>query len=49
MPDAGSTRDLADIMAERRALVDAALERRLPPAGGTRAPRNWSATTPSHP
>ena len=32
MPDAGSTRDLADIMAERRALVDAALERRLPPA-----------------
>lgn len=32
MPDDGSTRDLADIMAERRALVDAALERRLPPA-----------------
>ena len=32
MPDDGVTRDLADIMAERRALVDAALERRLPRA-----------------
>ncbi len=32
MPDDGSTRNLADIMAERRALVDAALEGRLPPA-----------------
>lgn len=32
MPEAGLTRDVAEIMAERRALVDAALERRLPPA-----------------
>ena len=32
MPEAGSTRDLSDIMAERRTLVDAALDRRLPPA-----------------
>ena len=32
MPDAGSTRDLADIMAERRAQVDAALDGRLPRA-----------------
>jgi len=32
MPEPDSTRDLADIMAERRALVDAALDRRLPPA-----------------
>ena len=32
MPEAGLTRDLAEIMAERRALVDAALERRLPRA-----------------
>lgn len=32
MPDNGVTRDLADIMAERRALVDAALDRRLPRA-----------------
>ena len=32
MPEPGSTRDLADIMAERRALVDAALDQRLPPA-----------------
>jgi geranylgeranyl diphosphate synthase type II len=32
MPEAGLTRDLAEIMAERRALVDAALERWLPPA-----------------
>ena len=32
MPEVGSMGDLADIMAERRALVDAALERRLPPA-----------------
>jgi geranylgeranyl diphosphate synthase type II len=32
MPESGSMRDLADIMAERRALVDAALDRRLPPA-----------------
>jgi geranylgeranyl diphosphate synthase type II len=32
MPDDGSTRDLADIMAERRTLVDAALDRRLPKA-----------------
>jgi geranylgeranyl diphosphate synthase, type II len=32
MPDDGSTRDLADIMAQRRALVDAALDRRLPKA-----------------
>ena len=30
MPDDGSTRDLADIMAERHAQVDAALDRRLP-------------------
>jgi farnesyl diphosphate synthase len=32
MPDDGVTRDLADIMAERRALVDTALDRRLPRA-----------------
>ena len=32
MSDDGSTRDLADIMAERRALVDAELDRRLPKA-----------------
>lgn len=32
MPDAASGRDLAEIMAERRALVDAEIERRLPPA-----------------
>jgi len=32
MPEAGSMRDLSDIMAERRTLVDAALDRRLPPA-----------------
>jgi geranylgeranyl diphosphate synthase type II len=32
MPEAGLTRDLAEIMAERRALVDAAIERWLPPA-----------------
>jgi len=33
MPDVRLTRDLAEIMAERRTLVDAALERWLPPAG----------------
>ena len=33
MPDPRLTRDLVEIMAERRALVDAALERWLPPAG----------------
>jgi geranylgeranyl diphosphate synthase type II len=32
MPEPGLTRDVADIMAERRALVEAALEQRLPPA-----------------